>query len=115
MKRMGWVVLCGVVAGACGGQVVNPKDNPLLGTWVYLSGGFNGQQACSQKMVFEPHRQVIEFRGTMGPANATYAVEPGKVYVQEHAGPGATKAFVIISKNEIMDTMGYHACHWKRQ
>jgi hypothetical protein len=114
MKWIGMVVLAGFGIGVCAGQVVNPKDNPLLGTWVYSSGGI-GKGTCSKKLIFEPHRQTIEFRGLMSPANATYAVEPGKVYVQEHAGPGATKAFVIISKGEIMDTMGYGACHWKRE
>ena len=77
------------------------------------SGGV-AKDTCPKKMVFEPHRQVIEYRGLMSPANATYAAEPGKVYVQEHAGPGATKAFIVVSKNEIANEVGPYACHWKR-
>jgi len=96
----------GLGPGRLRGQVVNAKDNPLLGTWVYTSGGIGGTDTCSKELVFEPHGQIIEFRGSMGPANAAHAVEEGNAYVEEHAGPGATKAFVIVNKNEIMSDIG---------
>jgi hypothetical protein len=114
MRRSAMMLLLGLGVGICGGQEVNPKDNPLLGTWVYSSGGLT-KNFCSKKMVYEPHHQSYEFGGQMVQANATYAVEPGKVYVQMHLGTGGTKAFVILNKNEIMDTLGTGACHWKRQ
>ena len=101
-------------AGAQDGPVVNPADNPILGSWVFSSGGLVAG-ACSKAMKFEAHTQTVEWRGKMIPDKATYAVSPGKVYVQSQPGPGYTKAFVIISKNEIMDTMGTGACHWVRE
>jgi hypothetical protein len=93
------------------GPVVNPANNPLLGTWVNTAGAYG----CDATRTFLAHTQTWVVNGKTVTAPATYAVELPKVYVQEHLGSGGTVAYIVISKDEIMDTLGTGACHWKRK
>lgn len=109
-------VLSLILFGASGlqaqsGPVVNPVSNPLLGTWVNTAGAYR----CEKTRTFLAHTQTWIVNGKTVTAPATYAVELPKVYVQEHLGSGGTVAYVVISKDEIMDTLGTGACHWKRK
>lgn len=116
----------GLVAGMCmawcaagpaqSGPVVNPGNNPLLGSWVYSSGGFNGPGACAKTRSFAATSQTFEAYGKIQTRDVrAYAVEGTKVYVQERLGSGGTTAYVMVGRNEMMDTLGTGACHWKRQ
>jgi hypothetical protein len=110
MKRLAMAVVV-MTMMARAQPVVNPAVNPLLGTWVNTAGAYG----CDKTRTFLPHTQTWIVNGKTVTAPATYAVELPKVYVQEHTGSGGTVAFIVISKDEIMDTLGTGACHWKRQ
>lgn len=114
MKKLRIALVCGLIAagaGAQSGPVVNPANNPLLGSWVNTEGKYG----CDKTRTFLAHTQTWIVVGKTVTAPATYAVEGTKVYVQEHLGSGGTTAFIVLSKNEIMDKLGTGACHWKRQ
>jgi hypothetical protein len=97
--------------GAQPGPVVNPANNPLIGSWVNTAGKYG----CDAVRTFAAHTQSWVVNGKTVTAPATYAVELPTVYVQEHTGSGGTVAYVVVSKDEIMDTLGTGACHWKRK
>ena len=92
-------------------QEVNPADNPLIGTWTLTAGAYK----CDQTRIFAEHTQSWIVDGKLVTAPATYAKSGTTIYVQVHTGSGGTVAFVVLSKDEIMDTLGTGACHWKRQ
>lgn len=95
-------------------QTVNPGNNPLLGRWVYSSGGI-GKYGCAKTRTFSPKAQTFEFQGSILTRDVhAYAVSGKTIYVQEHTGSGGTVAYEMVSPNEMMDTIGTGACHWKR-
>ncbi len=93
-------------------QEVNPTDNPLIGTWILSEKGFGG---CDQKRTFADHTQTWYINGKVVSAPATYAKSGETIYVQQHIGSGGTVAYVVVGPDEIKDTLGTNACHWKRQ
>ena len=117
MRRGQWAGILGMVLAAASnmvaqaGPVVNPANNPLIGSWVNTEGKYG----CDATRTFAAHTQSWVVNGKIVTAPATYAVELPKIYVQQHTGSGGTVAYVVISKDEIMDTLGTGACHWKRK
>ncbi len=106
------IALAGATSiGAQKSPVVNPSNNPLIGTWVNTEGKYG----CYKTRIFAAETQTWLIEGHTVTAPATYAVALPTIYVQQHTGAGGTVAYVVISKNEIMDTLGTGACHWKRK
>jgi hypothetical protein len=97
--------------GSAWSQEVNPADNPLIGSWVFSEGAYR----CEPSLTFAAHTQSWVSNGRTVSAPVTYAKSGNTIYVQSHPGSGGTVAYVILSRNEMMDTLGTGACHWKRQ
>lgn len=93
-------------------QKVNPADNPLIGTWVSINKGYG---SCDEKRTFSEHTQTWYVNGGAVNAPATYAISGDTIYVQQHIGSGGTVAYIVVSPNEIKDSLGTNACHWRRQ
>jgi hypothetical protein len=110
------ILLLGLLVSAWPGggawsQELNPADNPLIGSWINTEGAYS----CEKTRTFAEHTQSWVVNGQTVTAPATYAKSGNTIYVQQHIGSGGTVAFVVLSRNEIMDTLGTGACHWKRQ
>ncbi|MES2392065.1 MAG: hypothetical protein V4555_10520 [Acidobacteriota bacterium] len=108
------VVMAAMTMGAQK-PVVNPGNNPLLGSWVFASGGLV-KGACAKSRSFAAKSQTFEAFGKIQTRDVNaYAVSGKTIYVQERPGSGGTVAYEMVGANEMMDTLGTGACHWKRK